>query len=166
MNEIYLSIGGNIGDREKYLGKAVALLEKYCGPIIRRSAIYETAAWGKTDQQDFLNQVLLLQSSLQPQALMKEILAIEKQMGRERTEKNGPRIIDIDILFYNDLIIDQPGLIVPHPRISDRRFVLLPLTEIAETLPHPVIKKTIRQLLNESSDRLPVTRYVPSNEPE
>src|SRR5580693_3951465 len=115
MNKAYLLTGGNMGDRTGKLLEAKKNIATYCGTILMESSLYETAAWGKAYQPDFLNQVLYLQTSLSAVALMKEILLIEEKMGRTRTEKYGSRTIDIDILFYNDEIIREPGLIIPHP---------------------------------------------------
>src|ERR1700688_739345 len=120
MNKAYLLTGGNMGDRTGRLQEAKKNIAAYCGSILMESSLYETAAWGKTDQPDFLNQVLYIQTSMSAAALMNEILLIEEKMGRTRTEKYGSRTIDIDILFYNDDIIRDPGLIIPHAEIQNR----------------------------------------------
>ena len=159
VNKTFLLTGGNLGDRLKNLERAAQLLEKNCGRMIKRSSVYETAAWGKTDQANFLNQVLEMETALTPQLLISEILKIENLMGRERTEKYGPRIIDIDILFFNDEMINAPGLMIPHPELQNRRFVLIPLAEIAPNLSHPILKKNIVQLLKDSKDELEVRVY-------
>jgi len=156
MNKVFLLIGGNIGDRKQHLDTARKYLEQCCGKISKCSSIYETAAWGKTDQADFLNQALELETELNAKDLMKEILKIESKMGRERNEKYNARTIDIDILFFNDEIIDEPGLIIPHPQLQHRRFVLIPLNEIAPKVVHPVLKKNISELLEHCKDNLPV----------
>jgi 2-amino-4-hydroxy-6-hydroxymethyldihydropteridine diphosphokinase len=158
MNKVFLLIGGNIGDRLQNLHQAIDGLSAVCGPIIQQSAVYETAAWGITDQAAFLNQALLLTTSLPPQELITTILSVEEEMGRRRMEKFGPRVIDIDILFFNDDIIHEPNLIVPHPQLQNRRFALAPMHEIAPALVHPVLHKTIEQLLRECKDELPVKR--------
>jgi 2-amino-4-hydroxy-6-hydroxymethyldihydropteridine diphosphokinase len=158
MNKAYLLTGGNMGDRTGKLLEAKKNIATYCGTILMESSLYETAAWGKADQPDFLNQVLYLQTSLSAVALMKEILLIEEIMGRTRTEKYGSRTIDIDILFYNDEIIREPGLIIPHPEIQNRRFVLVPLQEIAPGLVHPVLLKSISTLLKDCGDKLDVKK--------
>ena len=159
MNKAFLLTGGNLGDRLKNLDQASQLLEKYCGGIIKRSSVYETAAWGKTNQSNFLNQVLEIETALTPELLINEILKIEHLMGRERTEKYGPRSIDIDILFFNQKIINEEGLIIPHPELQNRRFVLIPLAEIAPNLYHPILKKNIVQLLKDCKDDLEVRVY-------
>jgi 2-amino-4-hydroxy-6-hydroxymethyldihydropteridine diphosphokinase len=160
MSEAYLLIGGNIGDRITNLEKAILSIEVSCGELIKSSSIYETAAWGNNDQPDFLNQVLLIKTILAPQHLMKAILEIELNLGRVRHEKNGARLIDIDILYFDDIIIDEPGLNIPHPRISSRRFVLEPLSEIAGTFNDPVSKKTVNSILKECTDPLSVKKYL------
>jgi 2-amino-4-hydroxy-6-hydroxymethyldihydropteridine diphosphokinase len=159
MNKVFLLIGGNIGDRLQNLHQAIALLSATCGPVIQQSAVYETAAWGKTDQAAFLNQALLLTTSLMPQELITTILSVEEQLGRRRMEKNGPRVIDIDIIFYNDLVMDEPHLTIPHPQLQNRRFVLVPLVEIAPELVHPVLHKTLTELLAECKDELGVAIF-------
>lgn len=159
MNNVYLLIGGNVGDRRANLRQAVTAIDESCGGhVVRQSAIYETAAWGKTDQQAFLNQALLLSTSFTPTHLLQQILQTEVLLGRIRQERYGPRIIDIDILFFNDDIINDPALTVPHPEVQNRRFALTPLQEIAPGLVHPVLKKSVDQLLQECPDMLEVKR--------
>jgi 2-amino-4-hydroxy-6-hydroxymethyldihydropteridine diphosphokinase len=156
MNNVYLLIGGNMGDRMAMLKSAADAVEKQCGNIRAYSSIYRTAAWGYTDQPDFYNQCLHLQTTLSAQALMKSLLGIETELGRVRTEKMGPRYIDIDILLFNDEIINEPQLEIPHPRLHLRRFALIPLAELAPEFVHPVLHKTIRQLLADCPDELDV----------
>src|SRR5215211_2630893 len=115
MNKAYLLLGGNIGDRLANLGKAKQFLEKKVGKIVVYSSVYETAPWGNIDQPDFLNQVLLIETELSADQITKQILFIESTLGRVRTEKNASRIIDIDILFFNEEIIETEDVIVPHP---------------------------------------------------
>lgn len=159
MNKVYLLIGGNVGDRLGNLQLAVAALHRSCGRVTGQSAVYETAAWGKTDQQAFLNQALLLETDLTAPALLECVLEAEAMLGRVRKERYGPRIIDIDILFYNNDIVRTPALTIPHPEIQNRRFALVPLQEIAPGLMHPVLKKDIDQLLEECPDTLEVKQY-------
>ena len=160
MNKAYLLIGGNLGDRKANLSKANELISEQCGVITKASSLYETAAWGITDQPSFLNQALEISTSLNAKQLMRKILKIEKMMGRKRKEKFGPRIIDIDILFYEDEIHDITFLKIPHPELQNRRFVLVPLAEINSEIQHPVLKKTIAELLEECPDNLEVTKII------
>lgn len=159
MNKVFLLIGGNMGDRLQNLHQAIDLLAASCGPVLQQSAVYETAAWGKTDQAAFLNQAIVLSTALSPQELITTILSVEEKMGRLRMEKFGPRVIDIDIMFYDDAIIHEPNLIIPHPELQNRRFALVPMTEIAPRMVHPVLNKTLEQLLLECKDELPVIKF-------
>lgn len=159
MNTAYLLTGGNLGDREKNLAAAKEHIHLQCGKIISASALYETAAWGKTDQPPFLNQALEIQTALNARQLMRRILKVEKLMGRERKEKYGPRVIDIDILLFNNERHNYPLLKLPHPEMQNRRFALLPLAEIAPGIVHPVLNKTIKKLLDECADELAVKKY-------
>jgi|SRR5690349_4774582 2-amino-4-hydroxy-6-hydroxymethyldihydropteridine diphosphokinase len=160
MNSAYLITGGNMGQRDEQLSYAARLIEERCGNIIDRSSLYETAAWGKTDQDSFLNQALVLETSLNARDLLHEILYIENLMGRDRIEKYGPRIIDIDVIFFNHDVIREPGLTVPHPEMSKRRFVLQPLNQVIPAYIHPVYYKTVSQLLDECTDTLPVKKIT------
>lgn len=160
MNTAYLLTGSNVGNREKYLAEARQEINESCGKIIKASSLYETAAWGKTDQPSFLNQALAVETSLKAEQLIRAILNIEKKMGRIRKEKYGSRIIDIDILLFNEEIYSGPSLVIPHPEMQNRRFVLEPLTEIAPTIIHPVFKKSIADLLEHCPDPLPVRKYA------
>jgi 2-amino-4-hydroxy-6-hydroxymethyldihydropteridine diphosphokinase len=158
MNYAYLVTGGNMGERQQELQHAASLIEERCGNIIDRSSIYETAAWGKTDQPNFLNQALVVETSLKARELLTEILYIEHLMGRDRDEKYGPRNIDIDIIFFNHQIIRDADLKIPHPAMSERRFVLQPLNEVIPAYIHPIFYKTVSQLLQECKDELPVNK--------
>lgn len=158
MNKAYLLTGGNMGDRQKNLATTYEQIQQECGDIVSSSSIYETAAWGKKDQPPFLNQALEIQTELTPRKLLKKILAIEKQIGRVRKEKYGPRIIDIDILLFNDGIYNYTSLKIPHPEMQNRRFVLVPLAEIAPEAIHPIFKKTIAELLAVCPDELAVKK--------
>ncbi len=158
MNKLYLLLGSNMGNSRQKLLQAQKHIEKKIGAITRSSALYQTAAWGKTNQPDFLNQVVVVESSLTAAATMQSILDIEYKMGRIRTQKNAPRIIDIDILFFNKAIIDEPGLTIPHPQLRNRHFVLIPLNELSANFIHPVYKKTIHHLLRVCPDKLAVKK--------
>ena len=158
MNTAYLLIGGNLGDRAAYLQQAIKQIEALCGHITRTSSIYETAAWGNTNQPAFYNQAIQLTTSLPPETLLAQLLAIEIEMGRVRTQKYGPRTIDLDILMIDDTILDSPSLSIPHPQLQNRRFALLPLNEIAPALHHPVLDKTIQELLLNCPDTLDVQK--------
>ena len=160
MNQAYLLIGGNLGNREQNLARARKEIETRAGLIIEASALYQTAAWGKTDQPDFLNQVLKIETSLVAGELIDQLLSAELAMGRHRNEKYGPRTIDMDILFFNDDIIDNKILEVPHPRLQERRFALIPLAEIAGEKIHPVLGKSINDLLAQCKDTLPVYKFT------
>lgn len=159
MNTIYLLLGSNQQNPQKQLSIAQKYITKKIGAIRRSSGIYQTAAWGNTQQPDFLNQVVIAETNLQAAALLQTIFKIEALMGRVRTKKNAPRIIDIDILFYNKAIIHSQILDIPHPRIPERNFVLVPLNELSPNFKHPVIQKTIHQILINSTDTLTVKKF-------
>src|SRR5688500_6574197 len=139
---IFLLLGSNQGAPLRNLAEAAGRIEEDAGKILERSALYKSAAWGMEEQPDFYNQVLKIGSPFSAEVLLQKLLDIEHKMGRVRVEKWGPRLIDIDILFYGDEVIDTPALRVPHPGIPQRRFTLLPLAEIAPDLRHPVLRKT------------------------
>lgn len=160
MNTAYLLTGGNIGDRVTHLQQAESALNDQCGLVLKKSSLYETAAWGNTDQSAFLNQALAIETKLNAKQLIRRILKIEKSLGRVREEKYGPRIIDIDILLFNNEVIDIPFLKIPHPEMQNRRFVLMPLTEIAPGIIHPILHKSISELLTECKDELEVKKYT------
>ncbi len=158
MNTAYLLIGGNLGDRAAYLALAMQQISALCGCVTSTSSIYETAAWGNTNQPAFYNQAIKLDTALSPEALLQALLAIELDMGRVREEKYGPRTIDLDILMINNIVVDTPMLTIPHPQLHNRRFALLPLNEIAPALHHPVLDKTIHELLLNCPDTLDVQK--------
>jgi 2-amino-4-hydroxy-6-hydroxymethyldihydropteridine diphosphokinase len=157
---IFLGLGSNIGDRILHLKTACELIEQKIGVITSKSSVYETAAWGNTDQNTFLNQVVLVERRWHPIDILDTILKIEIEMGRIRDEKWGPRIIDIDLIYYDNVIVKMSNLTLPHPYIQDRKFVLEPLVEIAPDFIHPKLKKTNLDLLNECQDKSEVLRLV------
>ncbi|MES1161374.1 MAG: 2-amino-4-hydroxy-6-hydroxymethyldihydropteridine diphosphokinase [Bacteroidota bacterium] len=160
MNISFLLIGGNEGDRKVELAKACVHIEQAGWIILRRSSLFETAAWGKEDQASFLNQALQVEGETDGPRLMDVLLGIEEKMGRRRLEKYGSRNIDIDMLFFNSAVIHSPRLTVPHPQIQNRRFALAPMEEIAPDFIHPVLHKSIRELLAVCPDKLEVKKII------
>ncbi|MFM7431695.1 MAG: 2-amino-4-hydroxy-6-hydroxymethyldihydropteridine diphosphokinase [Flammeovirgaceae bacterium] len=156
--QVFLLLGSNEGDRLTNLHVVKDAIKKSVGMIVEESAIYQSAAWGKTDQPDFYNQVLMMQTTMSPEVLLLQLQQIEKELGRERKEKWGARIIDIDILYFRKTVLNTPDLLIPHPAIALRRFTLVPLVEIAPHFVHPVLKKTNLVLLQECLDVLAVKR--------
>ncbi|HEX8506398.1 MAG TPA: 2-amino-4-hydroxy-6-hydroxymethyldihydropteridine diphosphokinase [Hymenobacter sp.] len=152
----YLLLGSNLGDRAALLHAAQAYLAATAGEIVAASALYETAAWGREDQPAFLNQALALRTELSAVRLLAQCLATEQAAGRERLERWGSRTLDVDILLYDTAVLDQPGLTVPHPRLAERRFALVPLVEIAPQLRHPQLGLSAAELLARCPDHLPV----------
>ena len=149
MNLVYLAVGSNLGERLNYLNQAGEMLSKLKGVrFLRSSEIYETEPVGGSGvpQGKYLNAVWEIETSLAPQELLKELLEIEKKLDRVRAELHAPRTIDLDILFYQDRIIEEPGLCVPHPRLHEREFVLKPLMDLCPDFTHPKLKKKIRDL--------------------
>jgi 2-amino-4-hydroxy-6-hydroxymethyldihydropteridine diphosphokinase len=147
-NLVHLSLGSNVGNRERNLQEAIRRLGT-AGRVTSVSSVYETEPVEFTDQAWFLNCAVALETDQSPENLMATLLHIEQELGRQRTRKKGPRIIDIDILLLGDLVANTPDLTIPHPAIHQRRFVLEPLNEIAPDARHPVLKKSIRELLDE-----------------
>ncbi len=166
MSISYLSLGSNLSDREEYITKAKELIELKAGKILKSSSVYETEPWGHFNEQfriqkHFLNQVISIETELSPISLINCLLEIELSLGRIRNISRTPtsRTIDIDILFYDNLIINQPELAIPHPLLHERRFTLLPLSEIAPKLIHPVHKKTMNVLLRDCKDNSEVKLF-------
>lgn len=145
-NTVYLALGSNLGDRLANLKRAIAALSPQM-EVKAKSHVYETPPWGFEDQPKFLNQVIQVNTYLAPEPLLKHLKRLEVTLGRKATFPNGPRLIDIDILFYDDLVLNTPSLEIPHPRLHERGFVLLPLADIAPDWVHPVLKKSVRELL-------------------
>lgn len=155
---IYLLLGTNLGKKKENLEKALQHISKHIGPIEKTSSLYASEAWGETEQPSFLNQVVTVDTSLLPEELLHHIQAIEQEMGRVRYRKWGERIIDIDILYYFNEIIQTKQLQVPHPGIPNRRFTLVPLCEMDAEAIHPTLHKTHQELLNECTDPLKVQK--------
>jgi len=145
---VYLSLGSNLGDRVGYIREAIERLHEL-GTLVAQSSLYETEPMEIKQQPEFLNCVVSLETEFMPRQLLSRILAIELAMGRRRTQAKGPRTIDIDIIFFGDLVVDEGSLTIPHPAMHQRRFVLEPLAEIAPDIPHPVFKRTARELLQD-----------------
>ncbi len=156
--DIFLLLGANLGDRQETFRRAIELLSERVGTVTLPSSLWETAAWGLTDQPNFLNQVLLISTELQPLDLLAQTQAIEIEMGRVRKEKWGARLLDIDLLYYGLEILDLPQLKVPHPYIPKRRFTLAPLAEIAPDFIHPSLHITQIELLNQCVDNSVVNK--------
>lgn len=156
--EVYFSFGSNVGDRVSNIQTALVFLNEAGVKLKRCSSMFETEPWGNAEQEKFLNCVAWMETILPPRELMNEILSIETKMGRQRKAKWEPRIIDIDILFYADRIVNEDGLVIPHPEMHKRKFVLEPLAEIVADFVHPVIENSVRELLAECNDELSVTR--------
>jgi len=160
MHLAYLLIGSNLGDKSSYLKNASSYIQQQCGQIVKQSSFYETEPWGFTEQPSFLNQALCIKTELSPTQLMHCLLQIESEMGRTRTLKMGPRIIDLDILQIDQETIDTPLLQLPHPAMHLRRFALIPMVEIAPTLKHPHFNKPMTQLLTECEDQTDVQKKI------
>lgn len=153
MHTVYLLTGSNIGDSTANLLNASILIHQRIGKIVDASSVYKTEPWGNKQQQDFLNQVLKVETMLSANEVMQNIFEAEKEMGRTRIHKWEPRIIDIDILFFDTIVINETHLKIPHPLLQNRMFTLIPLNELSPKLNHPVLNKSISQLLNECTDK-------------
>jgi 2-amino-4-hydroxy-6-hydroxymethyldihydropteridine diphosphokinase len=159
-NYVFLGLGTNLGDREAYLNKAIEFIGKSVGRIDSFSDIYETEPWGFQSENNFLNMVIKVHTDLKPAVLMKKLLRIEEQLGRIRDSREyKSRTIDIDILLYSNLIINNSDLTIPHPMIQDRKFVLVPLCDIAPKMIHPVLNKAFVELLKECRDQREVKKF-------
>lgn len=156
---VYLHTGTNLGSRLQNLSQANDFIEEKIGPIIQESKIYLTEAWGVKDQPDFLNQALKVETALTPQEVLKAIAWIENELGRKRVKKWHSRIIDVDILFFENQIINEENLIIPHPHLHERKFVLKPLLDIASDYVHPVFEHTIIELYEKTLDPLNVKSW-------
>lgn len=158
MRNVFLLLGSNLGEREKNLSRAIELIGQKTGNVLQKSGIYETAAWGKTDQPNFYNQAIEIETDLLPEKLLDTVKKIEVEIGRKNAEKWSERIIDVDIIFYGEEIFKSETLSIPHAFMQDRKFVLEPLNEIASTVVHPVLKRSVGALLHDCSDALSVSR--------
>jgi 2-amino-4-hydroxy-6-hydroxymethyldihydropteridine diphosphokinase len=160
MNIIFLQLGSNMGEREEYLQNASELLATEIGVIQKESKIYESVPWGVENQSNYLNQVLEIRSELSAEEVLERVLQIEDKIGRIRNEKWGERIIDIDVLLFNDSIVEKDGICIPHIHLHNRKFVLIPLNEVAPSFIHPKYNKTIEELLSECKDIESVEEYA------
>ena len=160
MNIVYLQLGSNIGERDKMLSISAKSISEDIGRIYMYSKIYESTPWRVDGQENYLNQIVAIQTLFSAQETLDKILKIENRLGRIRIEKWGERLIDIDIIFFNNDIIETPNLCIPHKHMHERNFVLEPLMEIAPNLVHPKYNKTVSELFNESKDMEKVVEYV------
>ncbi|MBT8234190.1 MAG: 2-amino-4-hydroxy-6-hydroxymethyldihydropteridine diphosphokinase [Saprospiraceae bacterium] len=158
MNELILHLGTNQGSRIRNLDLCQLLINQQIGFVESVSSDYETEAWGNTDQPSFINRALLLQCRLSPEEVLKKIHIIESKLGRIRKIKWGPRIIDIDIIFFGQQIIENPNLKIPHTELTNRNFVLIPLMDICPSFIHPILNKTVKDIYKVSKDTLKVEK--------
>ena len=158
--QLVLMLGSNLGDKVDLLKRATVMIEKELGTVVKKSAHYETEPWGYKNQPLFINQLIVVHTTNKPMEVLHKTLAIEADLGRDRsaTIKGGERLIDIDILFYDHEIVQMPDLIIPHPAIQDRNFVLVPLCEVMPDYVHPVLNLSIKKLLDRCSDHLIVKK--------
>ena len=160
MNSVFLQLGSNLGERSQLLIDATVLLLERVGMIVEKSKVYESTPWRGDGQESYLNQVIELSTKYSAERVLKIVLEIETELGRVRAEKWGERLIDIDIIFFNDEIIETSDLCVPHKHMHERNFVLEPLNEIASTFIHPKYNKTVAELLKDSKDIERVDEYA------
>lgn len=162
MKKAYLLLGSNSGNRRQNLLDAIEHIENYAGKVVMSSSVYETAPWGNPDQPNYFNQAVLIETHMEPSILMHELLSIERLLGRKRIEneasKWGQRLIDIDILFFNNDTLQTEQLTIPHPRLHERNFALKPMMEIAPEYKHPITGENIKHLAENCSDTLAVTK--------
>ncbi len=163
MITVYLLLGSNEGLPKKNLINARLAVSTHCGQILKESGIYETEAWGIKEQANFLNQAISIETNMGPETLLRTLKTIEIELGRVETQKWGPRVIDIDILFYGNEVVESPDLKIPHPYIQERRFTLIPMNDLAPDLIHPVLGKSIYDLLLECKDTSDVKRKEQGN---
>jgi 2-amino-4-hydroxy-6-hydroxymethyldihydropteridine diphosphokinase len=150
---VYIGIGSNLGEREENCLRAIELLERKGITVVKRSSLYETEPWGMRNQPPFLNLAIEIETDLKPVRLLKALKDIEKAAGREKSCQWGPRILDLDILLFDDIVVHEENLEIPHPLMHERAFVLEPLCEIAPDVKHPVLKKSVHELFRQLTDR-------------
>ena len=159
MNTLYLQLGSNLGERDLSISNAVQEISEHIGLVNVQSHVYESIPWRVEGQENYLNQIIEVETLLSAEEILSSVLQIEKDLGRVRIEKWGERLIDIDIIFFNNEIIETVDLCIPHKHMHERNFVLIPLCEIASSIIHPRYKKTVSELLNESRDIEKVVKY-------